>query len=328
MAVPSRTTQINKLHKTLKKHYKPVPLDPERSVLDHLLFACCAENAHYDAAEEAFAALVHNFFDLNEIRVSSVRELGEVMSRLPDPAAAAHRVKRALQGVFEATYDFDLENLHKLNLGPATEQLEKYGTTKYSVAYVVQAALGGHAIPTDAGVLKALLTVDLIGEKDVKAGIVPGLARAVAKSKGPEFASLLHQLGADFFANPYAPPLKAILVEINPDAVKRLPKRRTKRQEKEAAERKRKRLAARRAKQDKDIEQPKKPSDTKKKAPKAEKKSAKKAATEAKPAAARKKPTVEKKKSPTKKKTAGAKSSSGSGKKRTGSAGISKRKPR
>ena len=34
---------------------------------------------------------------------------------------------------------------------------------------------------------------------------MPGLERAIAKSKGVEFGSLLHQFGADFSANPYSP---------------------------------------------------------------------------------------------------------------------------
>ena len=61
MSAPSRTAQFNKLHKILKKHYKPVAPDSERTVLEQTLFASCAENAHYAAAEEAYAALVHNF---------------------------------------------------------------------------------------------------------------------------------------------------------------------------------------------------------------------------------------------------------------------------
>jgi endonuclease-3 len=230
MSSPTRTAQFNKLHKVLKKHYRPVLLDPTRSVLEQLLVACCLENAHHDAAEEAFLGLVHNFFDFNEVRVSTVRELGEVMPRIPDAAAAAHRVKRVLQSIFESSYSFDLEALRKMNLGPAIEKLKAVdGTTNFTVAYVVQAALGGHAIPVDEGTIQALHIVELVTQEDQQAGVVPGLERAIPKSKGPEFGSLLHQLGADFVANPYAPGLREILLEIDPSARDRLPRRRTKR---------------------------------------------------------------------------------------------------
>ncbi len=227
MASASRTKQFADVHKILKRHYKPVKPDPERPVLEHLLLACCLEDSHYEPAEETFAVLVHTFFDWNEIRVTSVRELGEVMAGLPDPRAAANRLKRVLQGVFEETYSFDLEDQRKKNLGPTVKWLRKIdGTSNFTVAYVVQSALGGHAIPVDSGVLEVLRLLDLISDKDVEAGVVPGLDRAVSKSKGVEFGSMLHQLGADFTANPYSLPLRNILLEINPDAAEQLPKRR------------------------------------------------------------------------------------------------------
>jgi endonuclease-3 len=226
MAPSSRSAQFTKLHKILKKHYRPVAVDPERPVLEHLLFACCLENARHAAAEEAFAAMVEAFFDWNEIRVSSVRELAEVMARLPDPPAAAGRLKRVLQHVFEESYSFDLEDLRKKNLGPAIDALKKIdGTTPFSVAYVVQAALGGHAIPLDAGSLEVMRILSLATDEDVAGGEVPGLERAIAKSSGVEFASLLQQLGVDFAENPFAPDLREKLLEIDPEAKSRLPKR-------------------------------------------------------------------------------------------------------
>jgi hypothetical protein len=219
MATPNRTAQIAKLQKVLRKHYSPVLPDAERSVLEHLLFACCRENAHYPAAEESLAALVHNFFDWNEVRVSTVRELAEAMPNLPDPVAAATRARRVLQSVFEATYSFNVEEVKKQNLKPAVEYLEKIdGVSRFCLDYVVHAALGGHAIPLDSGALGALKVVDLVTDKDVAAKVVPGLERAVLKNEGAEFASLLHQFGADFVANPYSHALHAVLLEIDPTA--------------------------------------------------------------------------------------------------------------
>jgi endonuclease-3 len=201
----------------------------ERPVLDQLLFACCLENAHYDKAEEAFAALVHTFFDWNEIRVTTVKELAEVVSSLPDPSLAANRIKRILQSVFEASYNFDLEDLKKKNLGVAVERLQKMnGATAFGVAYVVQAALGGHSIPADSGTLHALRVVQLVTDKDVQEEAIPGLERAIPKNKGAEFGSLLHQLGADFAANPYSSTLHKVLLQVNPDVETLLPKRRAK----------------------------------------------------------------------------------------------------
>ncbi len=156
MGSTSRASQFSKLHKVLAKHYQPVPV-PERPVLEHLLFACCLENAPYPIAEEAFAGLIDIFYDWNEIRVSTIRELAEAMSRLPDPPSAASHLRSVLQDVFEANYTFDLESLKKLNLGPATEAIDKTkGVNSFIASYTVQSALGGHAIPLDSGALGVL----------------------------------------------------------------------------------------------------------------------------------------------------------------------------
>ena len=229
MATSSRSTKINKIQKVLKKAgYQLVAPDPQRSVIEHLLFAACLEDAKYDAAEQAFAALVHNFFDWNEVRVTTIRELAEEISCLPDPTRAAQRIKEILQSVFETKYAFDLEELRKENLGPATEQLQKIkGATSFAVAYVMQVALGGHAIPVDAAAISVMEILDLAKPKDLKAGSVPGLERSVAKNKGIEFASLLHQFAVDFTATPHKPELRKCLLEIDPQAAPRLPKRRS-----------------------------------------------------------------------------------------------------
>ncbi len=237
MTAVSRTAQFTKVQKVLKKHYKPASPGAGRSVIEHLLFACCLEDAHHDAAEESFAALVHTFFDWNEVRVTSISELSEVMACLPDPRAAANRIKRVLHSIFEATFNFDLEDLKKKNLGPTITWLEKLdGTTSFVVSYTVQAALSGHAIPIDAGTMAVLRVLELVTEKDAAAGVVPGLERAVAKSKGIEFGSLLHELGADYSANPYSAPIREILLQIDPECAGRLPKRRVDRSQRKPAE--------------------------------------------------------------------------------------------
>lgn len=319
MASASRTKQFTEVHKVLKRHYKSVRPDPERPVLEHLVLACCLEDAHHEPSEETFAALVHTFFDWNEIRVTSIRELTEVVAGLPDPRAAANRLKRVLQGVFEATYSFDLEFLRKKNLGPTIKWLRKIdGTTNFSVAYVVQSALGGHAIPVDSGTMRALRLLELVSDKDVEAGVVPGMERAIPKAKGIEFGSALHQLGADLTANPYSPTVRNILLEINPNITDQLPKRR----------------APKPARKKPTAGQPEqaaaKPSGTDRKTEAPEDKRAS-AAGEKPSSAARKKPPASRKKtSSLQEKTDAAKPPSQTDPKRKRSAaeGLSKRKPR
>jgi endonuclease III len=226
MAGPNRSTLIAKLYKVLKQHYKPILLDGNRPLLEQMLFACCLENATYAKAEKIFQHLSSSFFDWNEVRVSTVKELAESMRELPNPAGAASNLKSVLQTVFEATYSFDLENVKKQNLGVGIKRLAKMeGASPFVVAYVTQHALGGHSIPLDRGSIELLFIVGVATDAERKSGNIAGLERAIPKNKGTEFASLLHQLAADFVANPMAPAMKTLLVGINAEAKDKMPKR-------------------------------------------------------------------------------------------------------
>ena len=94
MATPNRASILTKAHKVLKKHFTPVAPPKDRDVLDALLYACCLENAPHDKADDVFARLQESYFGWNEIRVTTVTELAEAMSDLPDPQAAANSLKR------------------------------------------------------------------------------------------------------------------------------------------------------------------------------------------------------------------------------------------
>ena len=228
MTGSNRAAILSKVHKVLKKHYKPAVPPAERNVLEHLLYACCLENARVEAADEAFAKLKELFFDWNEVRVTTTTELSEVMTSIPDAAAAATRIKKSLQSVFEgnARYTFDLDPLQKQNLGKSEKELEKLsGATAFVRAYVVQHALGGHSIPVNAGAVDALYAVGVINDSEAEKGLVPGAERAIPKNKGVEFGSLLQQFGADLAASPGSSKLRAILAEIDPQFKERLEKR-------------------------------------------------------------------------------------------------------
>jgi endonuclease III len=236
MATPSRSTLINRTVKVLKKHFKPVTPPKERPLFEHLLFACLLEDSPQEAAEQVFETLKRDYFGWNEVRVSTIRELTDVLKPLVNPAESASRLKQSLHAVFESVYEFDIETLKKQNIGQAVKQLQKYnGTTPFAVAYVTQHALGGHSIPVNRGAMIALHTVGVISEDEFAKGAVPGLERTVSKNKGAEIGSLLHQLGVEVGRNPYGPAARKLMLEIDPNCKDRLPKRPTARPETDGA---------------------------------------------------------------------------------------------
>ncbi len=236
MSASNRADILTKTAKILKKHFKPAAPPSDRTVLEHLLYACCLEKSKHDVTDDVFAKLQESYYDWNEVRVTTIAELAEVMSSLRDPPEAANRLKRALQGVFEKYYSFDIDILRKGNLGKAIKEFESInGITPFGISYVAQNALSGHSIPVNVGVYKLFIILDVITEAEASKGRVPGLERTIPKTKGIEFGSLVHQLAVDLLASPFSPKVRSIILEIDPSAKERLPKRAAKKPAKKAA---------------------------------------------------------------------------------------------
>jgi endonuclease-3 len=189
---------VAQIFTSLKKRYEPS--EPEsRPVLEQFLYAICREGATREQADRAFATLGARFFDWNEVRVSSVREVEEALGDIPEAELRAHRLISFLQEVFETTYSFDLESLHKKGLKQAAKQLARYqAANDYAVAWVIQQSLGGHALPLDSASLRVLRRLGLLDEESEDAEAMrTSLEHLIPKSRGPLFTELMSALAHD-----------------------------------------------------------------------------------------------------------------------------------
>lgn len=227
MASENRAEALKRLYATLQEKYTPTS-PTSRGVLEQFIFGTCLEDASYEAAESAFAALQHTMSGWNEVRVSSVTELAELMSQLPDPRGCAMRIKRILNGVFEERYNFNLDDFRKKNVKETFEKLSMYpGATPFSVNYVTQTTLGRHGIPLGSGEKRLLYVLGILTEAEQEMAEISGLNRAISKQDGLKFASLLHQLAAAFVANPESRKIVSFLKQFASDFRKRMPRRRS-----------------------------------------------------------------------------------------------------
>lgn len=219
MTSKNRAALITKLQGLLKKHFKAAPTNPGRPLLEHVLYGALLEESPYDLADEAYAKCEQEFFDWNEVRVTSVTELAEVLAHLPCPTSTAVRLKRCLQGVFETFYSFDIDHLRKENLGKAVAKFESMlATSPFVVNHVCQHGLGGHAIPLNSSALKLLVMMGIVTPQESRVGKVPGLERAIPKNKAIEFVSCLHQAAVQFASSPLDSSVRDLVVGVNPDA--------------------------------------------------------------------------------------------------------------
>jgi endonuclease-3 len=187
------------------KHHDPEP----RPVLEQFLYAVCREGVTRDQADRAFRNLQERFFDWNEIRVSSTRELAEAMEGLPDAEARAQRLVDFLQEVFETTFSFDLEGLQKKGVKQAAKQLSRYqAANDFAVALVTRDSLGGHAVPLDAPTTRVLRRLGLLEGDDGDPEALRGsIEHHVPKAKAGIFSDLLSILSESycFDKNPNCP---------------------------------------------------------------------------------------------------------------------------
>jgi len=194
----NRQRVLTQLFTILKKRYQP--REPEqRPVLEQFIYAICREGVTREQADRAYRNLQERFFDWNEIRVSSGRELEEALGDLPEAEARAQRLISFLQEVFETTFSFDLELLQKKGMKQAAKQLARFqAANDYTVAWIVQQALGGHAIPLDEPTLRVLRRLGLIDDDtaDLEA-LRASLEHQVPKAKSALFSDLVSALASE-----------------------------------------------------------------------------------------------------------------------------------
>lgn len=237
MSAKNRADLINKLHKVVKKEYSFIATPSNRTVLEHMVYGAVLEDSTFEAADEAFAKLQENFYDWNEVRVTTRKELAELLKTVSDPAAAATRVKKSLHGVFEKYYQFDLEFLKKENLGKAVQSMETFtGVSPFTISYTAQNGLSGHSIPIDQSLMNLMYAIGAISEKELANRKIAGLERTIPKAKGVEFSVLVHQLAVAFTSSPFSSNVRNIILKVAPDAKERFPKRGGKKTAKPAEE--------------------------------------------------------------------------------------------
>jgi endonuclease III len=199
MATQSKTQLLNNIHTLLKRRYKP-KADPNASrltVLKAVVYGICHEDTTREQANQALSRFDSEFFDWNELRVSSLEEIQESLAGIPDPDERAQRIRRFLRQLFNRTYGFTLDALAKKPLKEALKVLQTYDAfaSDYVTATVIQQALGGHAIPIDKPAHRVLERVG-VSESEVSA-LRAILERAVPKNRGVEFLDLIEDLAND-----------------------------------------------------------------------------------------------------------------------------------
>ena len=168
------------------------------SVIETVLFAACLEDNQWAPADAGLKKLMTSFFDLNEIRVSSVNELELVLAPLNKADWKGLRIRSILRSIFESTYSYDFEKLRRQTLEQAVKTLKKMpDITPFIRDFVLHEILGSHIVCLDESMLTAAKWLGLVPETaDLNDGS-EYLKGGLKKSEVSEFCYLLRCLATD-----------------------------------------------------------------------------------------------------------------------------------
>jgi endonuclease-3 len=187
-----------KLVGSLQKLYgKSVPRI-ELSVVETMLFAVCLEDNPWGLAETSLKNVLGSYFDLNEIRVSSVSELEQTLAPLRDADWKGLRIRSVLRYVFETTYSYDFEKLRRQTLEQAVKTLKKVNDiTPFIRDFLLHEILGSHVVCLDTSMLTASRWLGLVPENADLFEASEYLKGGLKKSEVSEFCHLLRCLATD-----------------------------------------------------------------------------------------------------------------------------------
>jgi len=187
--------KVQKLYRSLKRKY-PKPQKPVYDELvDALVYAIISENMSEAATKSAMKRFPDYFVDSNDLRVSRVEEIIEMLGEdTPVTRDTASALTRALRTIFNEYNTLSLESLKKIGKRPAKQVLEKIdGTSSFVVNYCMFTALQGHAIPLTKKMIGYLKSNQLIHPDADEQQIEGFLARQISTENGYEFYTFLRR---------------------------------------------------------------------------------------------------------------------------------------
>lgn len=187
-----------KLTAILQKEYgKSLPRF-KQPVLETMLFAVCLEDNPWEKAEAGYDKLLKSYFDLNEIRVSSVGEIEATLSGLKNADWKGLRLRSILRFVFESTYTFDFEKLGRLTLESAQKRLKKIDyLSPFVTQFTLQQVLGSHVVCLDHLSHRAAIHLGIVPPESTIEEAMDFLKAGVKKADAFGFTCLLRKFSTD-----------------------------------------------------------------------------------------------------------------------------------
>jgi len=188
-------TRLQKLYRGLKRaHPKPEKVaydDP----IEALIYGVVSEHTSESTVLRAVKGFRATFVDWNDLRVSRVEEIVEILQEdSVSSRATAFALLTALRAVFDEYHALSLQSLKKMGKRPAKQAMEALdGVGHFVVNYCMLTSLQGHAIPLTETMATYLRQNDIVDPEADDQDIEGFLSRQVAAKDAYEFYSLLRR---------------------------------------------------------------------------------------------------------------------------------------
>jgi len=187
--------KVHKLYRLLKRKYPKAKKLIYDEPVEALIHAIISEKMSETATQSAIKRFADYFVDWNDLRVSRLEEIVEVLgadtSVTRDIALA---LTSALGAVFDRYNMVSLKALKKIGKRPARQTLEKMnGLSRFVVSYCMLTSLHGHAIPLTKKMIDYLRSKQLIHPDADEQQIEGFLARQISAENAYGFYALLRR---------------------------------------------------------------------------------------------------------------------------------------
>lgn len=185
--------KIQSLYRTLSRKHPKVQPPSHDEVVDSIVYAILSAELSEKTTASAMTRFAHHFIDWNDLRVSRVEEIVEVLGK--DSSATkeiASTITKVLRAIFDDYHKVNLENLKKIGKRPARQALEKIdGLSRFAIDYCMLVSLRGHAIPLTHKMLDYLQNNELVDPDADEQQIAGFLTKQIPAKSGYDFYVLL-----------------------------------------------------------------------------------------------------------------------------------------
>lgn len=158
---------------------------PKLPIVESVILAILRENRNLQDSLRALNQFRSSYVDLNELRVSELREIQTIIGHISDSELRARAIRKFLKQIFQKNYKYDIDGIAKKTFKEAKDDLKDYDAlaSDFIMAQAQVQTLGGHAFPVDDRILLMAKRLGLVEQNADHANLRGILEKNIPKAQ-------------------------------------------------------------------------------------------------------------------------------------------------